>query len=154
MRIREFIATILVAISTAGVAEEYGDWTVGFGQGYLEHTVKNGPGNEFDIACDVGATMDHARTGIIIEIVGKSPPPQSTVRVILDGDEISLFTDDRGTVTTDCRVCAQNFEHVWGKIRKSKTMLVQLADGRSSKFSLNGAKRALEPKPCKNWMRQ
>lgn len=134
-------------------AEEYGDWVVGFGQGYVEHTVKNGPGNTFAIVCDIGATIDHRGTGLSISIKDRGPPINSSVKVVLDDKEITLSVDDNGSMKADCHVCSDNFVYLWDKIRKARFMIVQFSNGDSSSFSLKGVKKALDPKVCRTgWM--
>lgn len=143
----------VVSQSNPTYAQEYGDWIVGFGQGYVEHTVKNGPGNTFTIVCDSGATIDHRGTGLSISIRDNGPPINSTVKVVLDDKEISIAVDRNGSMKADCHVCSDNFVYLWDKIRKAKFMVVQFSNGDSSSFSLKGAKKALGPEVCRTgWM--
>ena len=132
------------------VAQEFGNWTVGAGQGYVEYAVHNGPGNSFMFSCDEGATGkgETKRTSIIIEIVGKAPAPKTNIDVFADGSRFQLYSDEIGSVPTDCHVCSDNFSVLWAKMRKSKQLIVTLADGRSATFKLNGAAKALSAKHC------
>lgn len=141
-------AVLTIEAVIPAIAQEFDDWTVGFGQGYLEHIVRNGPGNELNISCDIGATENHERTAIFVQILGKNPPPESEVRFILDAKETRLFADKYGSIETDCHACSDNFQYLWRNIRKAKSMLVQFSDGRSSPFSLKGASKALDPEAC------
>lgn len=148
-----FLGALVAAACLSGspaTAQIFGNWTVGGGQGYVEHIVRNGPGNSFNISCDEGATPDGEtkRTSIFIEIIGKEPPPKSNVDVYTDGDRLQFYTDAQGTIPTDCHVCSDNFAVLWSKLRKSKQMIVTLSDGRSATFKLNGGAKALEPKHC------
>jgi len=149
------VTTILGAILFFGVSasafgdEEFGDWTVSFGQRYLEHIVENGPGNRFIVSCDLGASEDHRGTGLLVTIIGKDPPPLSTVKVILDGKEVAFGASETGSIKADCHACSEAFEHFWRNIRRARSMLVQLSDGRSSSFSLKGVAKALGPKVCR-----
>ncbi|MDR3576824.1 MAG: hypothetical protein P4L50_23410 [Anaerolineaceae bacterium] len=125
-------------------------WTSGFGQGFSEYTVKNGPGNQFTISCDVSESEKVGeKTSIEMMIVGKSPPPDSMVVVVLDGDEFQIQVDKFGSGNLDCHVCYDNFRAMWERLRTARTMLMQYADHRSSKFTMLGARKALSPKPCK-----
>jgi hypothetical protein len=153
MKIGGSILAVLVAaacLSGSASAEEFGNWTVGGGQGYVEHIVRNGPGNTFNISCDEGATPDGEtkRTSIFIEIIGKEPPPNSQVQVFLDGQPVQLSTDARGTIGTNCHSCSDEFAYLWAKARKSKQLIVSLSDGRTATFRLNGAAKALPAKHC------
>jgi hypothetical protein len=141
------IAALLLLAATPAVAA---DWKSGYGQGIEEYFVDNGPGNRFMLNCDVGVSGpgETKKTNALIMIVGDGPPPESTVTVILDGDEFHLYADRRGTITTDCNACSANFAAVWQGIRRSRTMLVQFANGVSSKFSTAGAAKALPKRHC------
>ncbi len=144
---------VFIILSNTAYSQEFGDWTVGFGQGYVEYTVKNGPGNTFTIVCDEGASLDHMGTGLMISIKDKSPPKNSTVKIVLDNKEVEISSDDNGDMKANCHVCSDNFVYLWEKIRKSKFMIVQFSNGNSSSFSLNGAKKALDKKVCRTgWM--
>jgi hypothetical protein len=125
------------------------EWRSGFGQGYLELSVSYGPGNQFSVSCDEGATDTGERTSIRIEILGRAPPPRSKVSIVVEGEEVSLFTDQFGTINTDCRACAANFRYLWERLVPAQVMFVQLSDGRSSKFSVVGANEALSGGPCR-----
>jgi hypothetical protein len=138
---------LLLTLDTELLAEDIGDWHGGFAQGIMSYRVENGPGNAFEIDCNEGSTI--GSTGIDVTIIGAGPPPNSTVNMILDGDEIPMISDGRGSIGTDCHACADQFIYLWTHIRKSGTMLVQFANGASSKFSLNGAAKALGAKVCK-----
>jgi hypothetical protein len=137
-------------LGKAALAEEFGNWTVGAGQGYVEYAVRNGPGNSFMFSCDAGATGEGEtkRTSIFIEIVGKAPSPKTNIDVYADGSRFQLYSDATGSVPTDCHVCSDNFAALWAKMRKSKQLIVTLANGRSATFKLNGATKALSAKHC------
>ena len=139
----------LSTIQSPAEAQQYGDWTVGGAQGYVEYRVQNGPGNEFNISCDEGASADHSTTGIIVTIEGKPAPANSVVNIILDAQETQHPTDEAGTITPSCNACYANLAQFWSHIHKAKSMLVQFGDGRHSSFSLKGAARAIPKKVCR-----
>jgi hypothetical protein len=125
-----------------------GKWTVGFGQGMVEHTVKNGPGNEFMIVCDTGATEGAERTGLSVSIQDRGVPPNNgEIRIFVDDEELTFFEDDDGILINN-RAAQSNFEVLWETLRKGRSMRVLFADGRTSSFSLDGARKALGPKAC------
>jgi hypothetical protein len=136
------------AEESAPYATRHGDWKASFDQGFTQDFVENGSKNIFSLNCDVGRTENGKETYIAIRIHGKDPAPNSSIAVVLDGEEISFSADDAGLVKTDCDGCSAKFEHLWKKLIKSKTMLVRLADGHSSGFSLKGARQALDPEVC------
>lgn len=136
--------------SNIAVAGSVGNWTVGSAQGYVEYSVGNGPGNSVVFNCDVGASVDGEpkQTSIFVSIIGKDPPPKSLVQVFLDGKNVQLFTDAKGTIKTDCHACSDAFSYLWDNARKAKQMIVSLADGRTSTFRLAGAAKALPARHC------
>lgn len=137
---------LLLLLSVPAFAEE--EWKAGFGQGTNEYFVDNGPGNRFYIACG------EENTSIMPTIIGESPPSGTTVSIIIDADEYDMGTDANGYIPTDCHVCGDNFDALWTALRKGHYMLVKFADGRSSKFSLKGASRAMPKEPCQtDWER-
>ena len=81
----------------------------------------------------------HQREGTPTERAGAGVPY---------GRPVQLSTDARGTITTACRSCSDNFGRLWAKIRKSQQMIVSLSDGRSATFVLNGAAKALPLQHC------
>lgn len=139
------VALVLIVTNTTN-AEEV--WKSGWGQGVSEYSVSNGPGNEFYIACSEDST------NIMPMIIGDSAPPKSNISIIIDADEYEFGTDEKGHIPTDCHFCSDNFEALWNAIRKGQHMLVKFEDGRSSKFSLKGAGKAMPKEPCKtDWAR-
>ncbi|MBD2745826.1 hypothetical protein IC232_03855 [Microvirga sp. BT688] len=125
-----------------------GKWTVGFGQGMVEHTVRNGPGNEFMILCDTGATEDAERTGLSITIRDRGAPSSNgEIRIFVDDEELTFFEDKDGILINN-RAAQSNFDVLWEALRKGRSMRVLLADGRTSTFSLEGVRKALGPKAC------
>ena len=129
-------------------AEKFGDWETGFDQGFLQYFVENGAANTFAINCDVGRTGSGEETYVVVHINGKDPAPRSLVTVVLDGEKIQLPVDDVGDVKMHCPGCSSTFEHLWKKLRESKTMTVRLESGQSSRFSLKGAQHALQREVC------
>jgi hypothetical protein len=142
-------AIILCAGLTCAQAQTFGDWRVSFGQGYLQHFVERGPGNSFNISCDTGVTDTGEKSGILIKIGGRYPPPNSMVRVFIGDDDYQVLTDERGGSVLDCRACHGNFVAIWRALRRHSTMRILMADGRTVQFSTRGGNRALSPRPCK-----
>jgi hypothetical protein len=136
------------AIPSALAQTGGGKWRTGFGQGILEISVSNGPGNEFRIDCDLGATEDASRTGMSFMIRGRYPPPNSEVRVFIDDTEIQFFMDQEYSSKIDNRSAYMNFVALWEEARTGRSMRVLFSDGRTSTFTLNGARAALGAKPC------
>lgn len=151
MKYLPMVPGFLIALlgATTASAQTPGEWYVGAAQGYQEHIVRNGPGNTFNISCDIGAAIagEMKRTSVFIDIIGKPPPPNSLADIFVIDEVFRMPVDKQGTIQTDCNVCAGSFAALWNKLRKSSVIVVQFPDGRSSKFVTVGAGKALAPKP-------
>lgn len=138
-------------VSTDASAQGVGDWSVASAQGYLEHIVRNGPGNSFNISCNVSANPDTiGQPSLFVEIVGKAPAAHTYVDVFALDDVYRLPVDYRGEIGLDCSYCAGVFRALWGKIRKSNAIVVQYQNGQNVSFKTRGAAKALSEKPCKS----
>jgi hypothetical protein len=131
------------------LAQTYGDWRVGFGQGILEHRVMKGPGNTINISCDVGATENGSKTSVLIDIAGQSPPINSSAKFFIGDRDLQIYFDAQSQSTLNCRACQANFEELWRAMRRASAVRVLLSDGRTANFSTRGGSRALASKPCK-----
>lgn len=117
-------------------------WKDGFGQGVHEASVDKGPGNEIRVACESG--YGRPITGISFMLGGKTAPPNSTVTLTFDNqDPFTVSVDEDGSINSDCRVCAANFEYVRDRLRQSSTVYVMFKDGVGTRFSLKGAAMAI-----------
>jgi len=143
-------ASALASADVQAQGARSGDWTSGMGQGLIEHIVRNGDGNRFMIVCDEGVTDDAERTNLDIEIRGDGPPKKSDVKVFVDRREFGFFADEDGAILIDNHAGHANFHTMWETMvkRGSRTLRVVFADGRSSTFSLNGARKVLGTKVC------
>jgi hypothetical protein len=143
---------LLLAVLTAATvarADKIGDWHIGFGQGNLEHILRNGPGNEFNISCDTG--NKGYGVSIFMRIRDRPPPPNSTVRAVTADDEYQIVTGSDGVGEINCRACASNFEALWESLKSSEVLTLIFADDRSVTFKARGGRAALSTKGCKIW---
>jgi hypothetical protein len=125
------------------------DWRVGMGMGFQELAVKNGPGNQFTIACNLSAdTVDGS--SIDISILNKGPKGGSQVKIVFDDEVLEFRADKAGSLKINSHVDADNFRVMLENIRRSRNMLVQFSDNRSSKFSLKGAAKIVAGLECKD----
>ena len=146
-----FLACIALAEApTTALAQVSGDWSVAAAQGHLEHIVTNGPGNSFNITCDIGAASagELKRRSIFVEIIGKSPKPHSFVDIFAIDRVFRFAADDQGTINTDCRACEGDFSGLWSRLRKAGAIVVQYPDGINVSFKTAGGAKAFSPKPC------
>jgi len=140
---------ILTASALPAHAQKSGKWTVGFGQGLIEHAVTNGPGNRFMVVCDEGYSENAERTSLSFTIRDREPPPKSTVRVFVGDEEFTFYADQYSETLINNRAAHSNFVALWEDMaRGSGSIRVLFEDGRTSTFSLDGARKALGKKPC------
>lgn len=144
------LATVISAFSASASAGEVGNWTTGYGQGHLEYTVHNGPGNRFTFDCDEGGLRKDGikTTNISTTISGDYPKPNSVVKAFADGAGFDLMVDKLGEINTDCHVCASTFSALWTKIRESKQLIIVFSDGRYSTYDARGARKVLNKTSC------
>ena len=135
--------------SASSAAQRFGDWNSSFSMGVIELSVANGPGNVFVLACNEGADMLEG-SSIDVRILNQPPKPNSRVNMIFDGNQHEFFVGNESSIHTNSHVDADNFIALLAKLKKSKTLLVQFSDGRSSNFSLKGAAQALKGTKCRN----
>lgn len=132
----------------------HGHWSTASAQGFTEYKTENGPGNSLTIACDTTFSRHRGeKTAILVSIEGKSPPRNSQVRFIIDGEELAFQADNNGDIGTECHVCSQNFVYFWQKLRLGNSMLVQFGDGRSSSFTTTGTQNLLPHNACQTGYR-
>lgn len=131
-------------------AQSVGDWSVSAAQGYQEHIVGFGPGNYFNITCNIGASGENEpkQTSVFAEIAGKRPKPHSYVDIFVTDAVYRLPVDDKGNINTECRVCEAHLSALWKKLLKSSAIVVQYEDDSNVSFKTKGAAKALPAKPC------
>lgn len=144
MKLAGMLSLALMA-SGAG-AQVIGKWTAGFAQGTSEYSVKTGPKTEFTIFCGDGGPF--GKTGIRMAIAGRGPKPGSTAMATVDKSQFQLIVDADGDIDTSCNSCADNFYGLWKALRSGKTFVVRFADGRTARFPLTGAAKALPREQC------
>jgi hypothetical protein len=130
----------LDTVLSEAFAQEYGDWDFGIGGGAVDFTLRNGPGNQLSIGCAMSSTDNRHIKVITVTMVDRGPPPNSQVNVILDDNQFKLQTDTDGNIKTD----SDNFIRFWNYLPRASTMLVQLSDGRASKFPTLGVQTIKE----------
>jgi len=143
------VAVVVVAGANPAAAKKVGNWVLGSGQGVLEYSLRHGAGNTLTIACDEGFSPDAQLTGVRFEVGGKSPEPGSNVRVFVDGDPIDFSIGDLGSADTSCHVCADKFYYLWESLLDARSVIVELADGTSTAFDPQGARKMLGEKACR-----
>lgn len=149
LRLATSIALFMFALGSSSVAgDRLAEWGRGQGQGYVEYGAVQGS-SSISISCDVAASNDRSRTSINLEIDGKLLPANSTVRFVVDDQEIKIPSDKSGGISTaSCAECALKFRQLWALIRKGRSLEVIASNAARVKFSLKGVNRVLPEKPC------
>ena len=145
---KTFIAAVIVfaLLPTAAVAKTVGKWNSGQVNGFTRYWTTSHSGSNFIVWChpkrQVNGTLLH------VEISGKTPPPHSRIKLILDDEILELPVNKQGYVSSDCPTCADSFGYVWHKLRSANTMAVKFQDNSYSGFSLKGAPTILPGAVC------
>jgi len=133
-------------LSTASFADTVGKWSKGEINGFTRYWTTNNVGANFVIWCHpqrmVNGTLLH------IEIDGKTPTPNSRIKLIMDQEVLELPVNEQGYVDSDCATCSDRFGYVWHRLRASRTMAVKFQDKRYAGFSLKGATKILPGPVC------
>lgn len=138
------IATVL--LSNTAIGETIGKWNSGNVNGFTRYWTTNNVGANFVVWCHplrkVNGTLLH------IEIQGKTPAPNSRIKLILDQEILDLPINKQGYVSSACATCADSFGYVWHKLRSAQTMAVKYEDNSYAGFSLKGAQKILPGAVC------
>lgn len=117
------------------------NWRSGSGQGVAEAEVTHGSGNKIYVACDSGSGYG---SSIHFMLAGNSPKPNSEVLIIFDRKHPESFSVNKnGEITSECRVCAANFDYLIEQLKKHSSVYVRFSDGRESTFTLKGSAKAI-----------
>ncbi|MEM9632360.1 MAG: hypothetical protein AAGA50_13605 [Pseudomonadota bacterium] len=141
------IVLVLTAVlSSSAVGKTVGKWNSGKVDGFTRYWTTNNVGANFVVWCHperkVNGTLLH------IEIEGKSPPPESRIKLILDQEILDLPVNNQGYIGSACATCADSFDYVWHKLRSAHTMAVKFDDDSYAGFSLKGAQAILPGAVC------
>lgn len=121
-----FILTLSLSSDLATAAQHAGTWASGSGQGYTEFRTESGASN-ITISCDYGASIDHSRTSVYVEIDGKPLPANSVLEFEVNGQSLVFPSDSSGGVFfADCVGCAEKFQELWRLLREGRQL--EMAD--------------------------
>ena len=100
-----------------------------------------GSGNEIYVACSEDSDNP---SSISFTLAGRPPVPDSNVILTFDREKPMPFSvDERGAITSFCRVCAANFDAAIERLKKHSKVHVLFQDGREGTFTLKGAAKAI-----------
>lgn len=133
-------------LSTAAHADTIGKWSRGEVNGFTRYWTSNNLGANFVVWCHpkrkVNGTLLH------VEIDGKTPAPNTRIKLIMDQEILELPVNEQGYIDSGCATCSDSFGYVWHRLRASHTMAVKFHDNRYAGFSLRGAREILPGPVC------
>jgi hypothetical protein len=138
------IASALFA--DVSVAKTIEKWNSGEINGFTRYWTTNNVGANFVVWChpsrQINGTLLH------VEINGKTPKPNTRIKLIIDRNVLDLPVNEQGYVDTSCATCADSFGYVWHKLRSARTIAVKFNDLSYAGFSLKGAQQILPGSVC------
>ena len=148
---RSLLVVIPLIFATSSPAfsqgRRIGDWSNGCSQGYCEYILNTGDAY-FNISCDMSATRI-GNVDISFSINKKGPAKNSIVTALVGGEEFGLCVDDRGGITTQSHVCADNAIQFIEKLKTASSMKLVMSNGQSTMFKTRGGKEILpDTKTC------
>jgi len=149
MKFGKLVCGLILCAALAQPATAEG-WKSGYGQGATEAWVELGPGNRIHVSCTGG--FPYAITGVEFTLASKSPPPNSTILLIVDDkDPIEVPIGEKQELSSNSRVEASWFETVRDALKTGETAYVRFPDGTGARFSLDGADKAIGDCPADFW---
>ena len=70
-------------------------------------------------------------------------PTGNNVTLTFDSEDPERISITEGEITSECRVCASNYEYVIDKLKTHETVHVMFENGDGARFTLNGAADAI-----------
>ncbi|MHA7772434.1 hypothetical protein [Roseibium sp. M-1] len=133
-------------LSGTATADTIGKWNRGDVDGFTRYWTTNSDGASFVIWCHpqrkINGTLLH------VEIGGKTPKPNTRIKLIMDREILELPINDHGYVDSGCPTCSDSFGYVWHKLRSSHTLAVKYQDNSYAGFSLRGAQEIIPGPVC------
>ncbi len=137
------LATLLCLPAGAETVEK---WSSGEVNGFTRFWTTNNQGANFVVWCHPQRKVNGTLLHIVIE--GKTPPPDTRVKLILDQEVLDLPVNKQGYISSECATCADSFDYVWHKLRSSRSLAVKFQDERYAGFSLRGAHQIIPGPVC------
>jgi hypothetical protein len=70
----------------------------------------------------------HLRQGTDVVIDGKTPTPNTRMKLIIDNEIMEIPVNEQGYIDTGCATCADTFEYVWHRLRAATAIAVKFKD--------------------------
>jgi hypothetical protein len=139
-----FIAILLIPSATS--AANVGKWHSGEVDGFTRYWTTNKVGSSFVVWCHPDRQVNGTLLHIVID--GKTPTPNTRLKLVLDQEILELPVNDQGYIDTGCATCSDSFGYIWHRLRAAHSMAVKFYDQRYAGFSLKGAPDILPGKVC------
>ena len=137
---RTLILMFALVAPTLGFAFGNDDkWVSGFGQGTKEATITKGPGNSIYVACQNGGISESSVTFYL----ANTKADGEKVFLSFDNDAPEEIWISNGSVTSNCRACAANFDYVIDKLKSHSLVNVLFPNGDNATFSLSRSREAI-----------
>ncbi|MCE9662964.1 hypothetical protein LY622_05880 [Halomonas sp. M5N1S17] len=138
-------ATIAASVMTTSAfawttATSDDEWRSGWGQGVAEAEVTRGSGNKIYVACESGSRR---ASSIHFSLAGDGPRSNEIIMIFDQGPLETISVDQNGTISSDSRAGALNFDHVLEKLKIHNSVYIRFSDGRESTFTLKGSAKAI-----------
>jgi len=145
---KKAISTALLGFALMGSAnaQTVEKWSRGEVNGFTRYWTTNNVGSSFVVWCH----PDRKTNGTLLHVVidGKTPEPNTRIKLVIDTEIMQLPVNGQGYTDTDCAHCADTFEYVWHRLRSATAIAVKFADERYAGFSLKGAAEILPADVC------
>ncbi len=133
-------------LSTAALAASAGKWNSGEVNGFKRYWTTNNSGASFVVWCHPERKVNGTLFHILID--GKTPAPNTRIKLVLDKEILELPVNNQGYIDTGCATCSDSFGYIWHRMRAAHSMAVKFYDQRYAGFSLKGAPEILPGPVC------
>ncbi|KZM48614.1 hypothetical protein [Labrenzia sp. OB1] len=137
---------VAALLSVSAWAETFEKWSSGDVNGFTRYWTTNKQGANFVVWCHPERKVNGTLLHIVVE--GRTPPPDTRAKLILDQEVLDLPVNKQGYIDSECATCADSFGYVWHKLRSARSLAVKFQDERYAVFSLKGARQILPGPVC------
>lgn len=142
------INTIIASLFlfSAAEAQTVEKWSRDEVKGFTRYWTTNNVGASFVVWCHPKRKTNGTLLHVVID--GKTPKPNTRIKLIIDREIMQLPVNSEGYTDTGCATCADSFEYIWHQLRSATAIAVKFSDDRYAGFSLKGAREVLPANAC------